>query len=70
MNPSQALNLLKQSAEKFLGTLEDHLKLQEAVRALEDLVAKHENPPTPATPATPGVPAASVEPDVPVEPEA
>lgn len=43
MSPRDALNVLKQVATKYLGTLEDHNMLQEAVRVLEGVVAKAES---------------------------
>lgn len=42
MTPRSALDVLKQAAAKFLGTLEDHNTLQEAARILEDAITELE----------------------------
>lgn len=44
MTPRQALNVLQQASAKFLGTLEDHQTLQQAVKIIDDLVTKGEQP--------------------------
>jgi hypothetical protein len=53
MNPSNALAILKQASEKFLGTLEDHLNLQEAVKVLDELVGQQPVVEAPAEPSEP-----------------
>ena len=42
MTPRSALDVLKQAAAKFLGTLEDHNTLQEAARILDDAITELE----------------------------
>lgn len=39
MEPAAALDVLRQVAEKYLGTLADHQLLQEALSTLGDLIA-------------------------------
>lgn len=70
MTPRSALNVLQQAADKFLGTLEDHKTLQQAVGILDEVVTKVEQenkrmdeeaaetvaaPEAPQTPQTPVV---------------
>lgn len=44
MQPSEALNLLKQVVELFRGTAEEHRQLQRALEAMQKLVEDKDSP--------------------------
>lgn len=41
MTPAEALHIMKQTAEKFVGTRQDHEVIARAIQTLADFIAQH-----------------------------